>query len=472
MNKINKVVSVALLVSFFSCSPQSGNVKIEKGPLRVSKVNPRYFTDNTGKAVYLTGSHTWDNLVDMGPTDPPEKFDYKNYISFLKKYGHNFTRLWAWELLRWDTKTNKNRPPHNHYVYPHPYERTGPGLALDGKPKFDLTRLNPEYFDRLRERVSIAADSGIYVSVMLFEGWGNQFIKNSFESDPFNPANNINNIDVDLNKDSVALEIHQLAIPEITNIQKEYIKKVIHTVNEFDNVIYEIGNEIHVSSTDWQYEMIRFVKEYEKNMPKQHPVGMTYQHKMGINQTLWDSPADWISPNNDPGSYDKNPEPSDGSKVVLSDTDHLWGIGGNAQWAWKSFMRGLNPIFMDPYESKILSFTKPDTSWVEPLRKAMGHTEKIAKEIDLINMVPDTVLSSTKYCLANNGAEYLVYLPDTVVVLIDLVQGTGLFEVEWIDSADLDVIQGKNVSGGGVVTLTSPFGSPGSLVHLKEVNEK
>jgi hypothetical protein len=307
---------------------------------------------------------------------------------------------------------------------------------------------------------------------MLFEGWGNQFIKNSFESDPFNPNNNINNIDVDLNKDSVALEIHQLAIPEITNIQKEYIRKVIQSVNEFDNVIYEIGNEIHVSSTDWQYEMIRFVKEYEKNMPKQHPVGMTYQHKMGINETLWDSPADWISPNNNPGSYDMNPVASDGSKVVLSDTDHLWGIGGNVQWAWKSFMRGLNPIFMDPYEARILSFTKPDTSWVEPLRKALGYTAKIAEKIDLIEMVPDTVLASTKYCLADNGVEYLIYLPDTVTVAIDLVQDTGLFKVEWIDSDNMNIIQNQKVNGGSVVTLTSPFASLGSLVHLKKVNAK
>jgi hypothetical protein len=33
-----------------------------KGPLRVHPKNPRYFTDGTGRAVYLTGSHTWDNL--------------------------------------------------------------------------------------------------------------------------------------------------------------------------------------------------------------------------------------------------------------------------------------------------------------------------------------------------------------------------------------------------------------------------
>ncbi|MCI0541159.1 MAG: hypothetical protein L0Z50_38645, partial [Verrucomicrobiales bacterium] len=33
-----------------------------KGPLTVLKANPRYFTDGSGKAVYLTGSHNWDTF--------------------------------------------------------------------------------------------------------------------------------------------------------------------------------------------------------------------------------------------------------------------------------------------------------------------------------------------------------------------------------------------------------------------------
>ena len=32
------------------------------GPLRVNPANRRYFTDGSGKAIYLAGSHTWANL--------------------------------------------------------------------------------------------------------------------------------------------------------------------------------------------------------------------------------------------------------------------------------------------------------------------------------------------------------------------------------------------------------------------------
>lgn len=46
------------------------------GPLVVSS-NPRYFTDGTGKAIYLTGMHTWGNLHDFGQDDPPAAFDFE-----------------------------------------------------------------------------------------------------------------------------------------------------------------------------------------------------------------------------------------------------------------------------------------------------------------------------------------------------------------------------------------------------------
>ncbi len=53
------------------------------GPLRVHPTNGRYFTDDRGAAIYLTGSHTWANLQDIGrPGDPP--FPYDEYLDFMQ----------------------------------------------------------------------------------------------------------------------------------------------------------------------------------------------------------------------------------------------------------------------------------------------------------------------------------------------------------------------------------------------------
>jgi len=181
------------------------------GPLRVSAQNPLYLTDGSGRAIYLTGSHTSANLIDKGATDPPSAFDYNAYLDFLKDHNHNFIRLWTWELSKYTANTDGSFI----YAAPLPWSRTGPGVALDGKPKFDLTKFNQPYFDRLRSRLIAAGAQGIYVSIMLFEGWGMFYVQSSWRWDghPFNMANNINGIDGDQNKDGTGLESHTQSWP-------------------------------------------------------------------------------------------------------------------------------------------------------------------------------------------------------------------------------------------------------------------
>ena len=433
------------------------------GPLRVHPTNPRYFTDNGGRAVLLTGSHTWNSLVDIGPEDPPAAFDFDRYVDWMAGYGHNFMRLWTWELTSWDTRGNREKAAKRHHAQPQPWLRTGPGNALDGKPKFDLTKLNDEYFLRLRKRVNAARDRGIYTAVMLFEGWGIQFSPGGWQHHPFHPGNNVNGINGDLDGNGKGLEIHSGRNADITDLQRTYVRKVIDTVNGFDNVLYEISNENHPESTQWQYGMITFIRDHEQTKPKQHPVGMTFQHKGGSNRALFDSPADWISPN-PTGGYRDDPPAADGSKVIVNDTDHLWGIGGNAGWVWKSFLRGMNPIFMDPYDGVVLARgAGPD--WAEAVRKTMGQALTWSRGVDLAAMIPHNDLASSTYCLAQHGIEYLVYLPaGTKSVTVALP--AGAFDPTWFDpGTGQDTPQKSFEHTGGERTFASPS-KEDAVLHL------
>src|ERR1700704_5977495 len=60
------------------------------GPLRRFAANPRYFTANGKTAVYLTGAHTWPEVVDRGSSSPPPKFDYLGFLNKLRSWHHNF----------------------------------------------------------------------------------------------------------------------------------------------------------------------------------------------------------------------------------------------------------------------------------------------------------------------------------------------------------------------------------------------
>lgn len=426
---------------FLTCVTQGAP---SNGPLSRCSENPRYFADRDGQAILLTGSHVWYNLVDMGPQDPPKPFDYPAYLDWLTEYNHNFMRLWAWEMVQWDTRGNSasiRNETTTFYVQPHPWPRTGPGAALDGKPRFDLTRFDPDYFSRLKDRVTTARDRGIYVSVMLFEGWAMQRIENGWKLHPFHPANNINDVNGDANGDGEGLEVHELVSNKVTTIQKAYVRKVVETVNALDNVLYEISNENHPESTAWQYAMIDFIRECEKDMPFQHPIGMTFQFKGGTNQTLFDSPADWISPNPE-GGYRDNPPAGDGRKVIVSDTDHLWGIGGNRAWLWKSVTRGLNPIFMDPYDGVILG--QRFHSKFEAIRRDMGQALRFSQRMDLNRCQPQPDLASTGYCLADPGKAYLVYQPQAGRP-VTLTLEPGQYAIEWFDLKNEKTISEKPI---------------------------
>jgi spore germination protein YaaH/predicted DNA-binding transcriptional regulator AlpA len=423
------------------------------GPLHVSIENPRYFADPSGRIVYLTGSHTWSNLQDMGNTDPPPAFDYAAYLKFLKDHHHNFIRLWIVEHA-WD-------PGDGNRITPLPWLRTGPGNALDGKPKFDLSRLDPAFFERLRQRVQAARDQSIYVSIMLFDDWSTENA-GPWKAHPFHAGNNVNGIDGDPNHDGLGLEFHTLQSSNITRLQEAYVRKVVETVNDLDNVLYEVANETGVSK-EWQYHFIRYIKRFEQSKPKQHPLGMTVAWPVleVDNASLFASPADWISPNAD-GGYKEDPPAADGRKVILTDTDHLWGEGGDVQWVWKSFCRGLNPLYMDRIAS-LTGDARGDIPGAESVRNAMGATRLLAQHVNLAGMSPHGELSSTHYCLANPSVEYLVYQPKPGdAVALELKAGT--YRYEWLNpSTGASTENGRFDALDGKREFKAPFEGESAL---------
>jgi hypothetical protein len=492
-----------------SSGPLSGP-EAAAGPLVVSAANPRYFTLASDaadrKAVYLTGSHINNNFHDgMGPgadcPETPEQFDYPAYLAFLKNHGHNFIRLWRWEQFR-----GYLPGADVHFcMTPQPWPRTGPGTATDGKPKFDLSQFDPAYFDRLRERVIAAGNQGIYVSVMLFEGFSLHLTAppDNVAGHPFYAANNVNDIGITSIIDYQVLPLD----PRVQALQEAYIRTVVDTVYDLPNVLYEVANESSGvdadsvqlpdgtssptpvgDSTQWQYWVIDVVKQYERRMGyDKHPVGMTFQYPVAnqskANEVLFKSPADWISPGFDdttkPGSgrWLTNPPAGDGTKVVISDTDHYSPFKADALWAWKSFLRGHNPVLYDlgivgGVNPPDPSAGEPSYESFEPARYAMGDTLRFAERMKLIDMAPRGDLSSTGYALANRGEEYLVLQPSETADSFTVTLEAGAYTAEWYSVTGRETKRaGKvTVEGEGSASFTAPFAEAGPVVlYLKHI---
>lgn len=432
---------------------------IINGVLRRNTTNPRYFTDNSGKSIYLTGSHVWNNLQDFKGSgvswwwlpnilsrEPTHELGFNEYLNFLVAHNHNFIRMWMQEFTQ-DISTKET-------ISPLPWMRTGPGNANDELPKFDLDRYNQSYFDRLRNYVIAAGNKGIYVSIMLFGGmWGTEHIEN-WAAHSSNIDNNINGINGDPNNDDLGNGTNELYTLYLTNaLQKEkaYINKLVDTVNDLDNVLYEVANECRSWNTPWQYEIINYLKNYESTKPKQHPIGMTGYSEIP-DSDLVNSPADWTSPSNYGGDYKSNPPVANGNKVLIIDSDHLWGLGGNPSWVWKSFMRGLNPIWMEN-----IMMSSGDLPDAVAIRSAMGHTLTYANKTNLNYMIPtaNTSICSTGYCLFNQGKQYLIYQPDIGSFIVNIPPNT--YQYEWFRPLTGSIVNSGNITIEGQHTFTAPF---------------
>jgi hypothetical protein len=302
---------------------------------------------------------------------------------------------------------------------------------------------------------------------MLFEGWELQFSPAPFnwKTHPFNRANNINAIDGDVNGDGSGIEVHTLENPAVTAVQEQYVRKVIDTIGDFDNVLFEIANESGGHSTDWQYSVIELIKRYEaESGGKRHPVGMTFQWIGGENTALLESEADWISPRG--GEYLEDPPTADGRKVILFDNDHMCGVCPGEDYVWKSFFRGHNPIYMDPLTGD--NPVHADESAVpayEDARVAMMHTLRLARRIDLTRMRPHSDLASTTYALADPGIEYLVYAPNREQFSVDLRGADGTLVGRWLDVTTGTWSSGPTVNGGQWIEFAAPV-ETGAVLSL------
>ena len=448
-------------------------------PLRASTNNPNYFTDGEGRAVYLTGSHTWNDFQDWGTDDSPRPFDFAAYVKMLVAHHHNFTLLWQTELPAFrGLPTQANASP-DFFVTPQPWLRTGPGDASDGKPKFDLTKFNQGYFDRLRARVRALHAAGIYAGVYLFSGeW---LLRFRFEGDgyPLTGSNNVNGID-----DGGGVKSVTMSAPNaITGIQETLVRKLIDTLNDLPNVLWIVSQEAPPGSAWWNHHLIRFTRAYEAAKPLQHPIGFGVLAN-NDDATILNSDADWIAP-----AAKISPTRSCGSgtptcKVNINDSDHsyfgMWNDSAqvNRNYFWINFTQGNQTLFMDPYvvfyprENRNLPpspvhgiGSAPDPRW-DNVRETMGYIRACAERLNLAAMAPRGDLSSTHHALVDAAParpEFLVYAPAGGTFTVNLSSVDGQLAVEWINPATGIKTAGAAVRGGSTLTFTPPFGGDAVL---------
>jgi hypothetical protein len=178
---------------------------------------------------------------------------------------------------------------------------------------------------------------------------------------------------------------------------------------------------------------------------------------------LWDSPADWISPPGDP----RAPPANAGAKVVLWDTDHLCGLCGSPEAVWSAFARGLNPVFMDPFDSTAPGmdihlgpeYRADSPSW-QGIRRAIGQTRVLAARLDRAATRPMPDMATTGFCLADlsgDSPSYLVLQPYRGSFVVNLSAGKAPLRADWLQIHTGLRYPGARVDAGSARGLVAPF---------------
>lgn len=268
-----------------------------------------------GKLLKLAGNHTWNTVQPIaGKT-----------VSIDRLTG-NFTRLWTIETRGANFNTNAN------------WTSATPGVARisDGPWKKDGS-LNSNYYDNLEKVVKQAERRDIVTGVCLFEHTLQVFFDQGWENHPFNGLG-----------PNAPDQIHTKG--KWNQYQRAHVKEVVKTLEPYNNVIFEVGNEMHRNSIKWfQPKVVEWVQKFTDK-----PVGVSYASAVYRDQSwMTKVGADFIIPGNGARAGGVRKLPGFKGPQIL-DTDHAWPLNSNVSGLQTATSQGRPIWLMDGFDGTML----------------------------------------------------------------------------------------------------------------------
>ena len=466
MKRIILLVLVAAAASSISvaglaAAQPDGNPPAGKA-LAIYPANPAYFESPDGKPVVMIGDYEASPTAPTGvPMDP--NYDYGLFFDTLKENGLNFAKVWInyGVEAEYDSETSFDD---YHRFNLLPYLRTGPGLANDGRPKYDLTQFNPYYFERMAAACAAARARGIYLHLVLIDGWIFR-VPALWKFHAYNVDNNVNRVDGDPKRTGMSTDPEQgscsLDNLQVLEVEKAYLRRIVDAVNDFDNLLFEVSNENYYN-LEWELSMASFVHEYEKGKPRQHLVmpldlpdhdygGVTYGAEAKNDHTKsWKT---W-----DLGQLHDRLLAARGLKQpLIYDTD---GIESNdnpiqRKGFWTAFASGGHVDYTDYSFQPEIGGDERGLRRAE-LRRQLGHLAGFTRQVRFWEMHPaDLVRAGDAYALVS-PREAVIYLPDGGNVEVDLNGMMGALRAKWFNPRNGLSSQLSAVTGGKTRSFAAP----------------
>jgi hypothetical protein len=489
-----KIAIASLLFALVSAG--SARLFAQTGePLRLHPSNPHYFLFRGKPTVLITSGEHYGSVVNG-------EFDYRKYLAALAADGMNFTRIFGGSYVEvpatsFGIKRNTLAPQPGRLVAP--WMRSDIDGYAGGGNKFDLTRWNPEYFARYRDFLAQAAKAGIVVEISLFSSTYGDV---QWTVSPFNSANNVNNTDLSDWKKVTTLENG-----ELLKFQEEYVRKLVHEANGFDNVIFEIQNEpwsdrpalanvvnpylqkpardnfpnavdlADEASIAWQSRVAEWISSEEATLPNKHLIAQNYCNFYFPVRTLLPQASilnfHYAYPQAALDNYGLD-------KAIGYDETGFLGRGDQAylRQAWNFLLAGGGTFDGLDYSFSVGHENGDDTEPNGPgggsaaLRRQLSILQKFLQRFSLTEMRPDREVVKhagglSARVLSSPGRDYAIYLDGNGPAELSLELPKGRYAAEWMNPATGALLHKESFAhSGGAKALESPRFVDGVALRL------
>jgi hypothetical protein len=355
--------------------------------------------------------------------------------------------------------------------YELPFKRTGgDALGWDGLSKYDLTKYNPWYWDRLDQFAKLAERKGL---VLLHN---NYFQHNIIEAGahyvdfPWRTANNVNDTGFPEpppfagdKRVFLAEQFYDVSQPTRRALHRAYIRKCLDSFADDPNVIQLTGEEFTGPLHFVQFWLDTIAEWQRDNAGKHETIGLSATKDVQdailaeaersklvsvVEMKYW-----WYT---DGGAYD----PPGGQSLSPRQQQRVWkGKKNRSDSATARQIREYRNKFPD--KAIVCDYDGLD-GWIALAAGASAPPIKGAVNSQLLSALPkmkpyepmSTRLASDQYALAEVGQNYLVCSLREPTVKLDL-PGGAKYAVHWIDRRG-EVSEAAPVDGGTVQTFTPP----------------
>lgn len=426
-------------------------------PIKLHPENGHYFLWRGKPTILITSAEHYGAVLNRS-------FDYKKYLPTLKSHGFNLTRTFSGAYCEPDKafkiKNNTLSPAENALVCP--WARSGEAGYANGGNKFDLTKWDGEYFKRLKSFIRTAAKNGVVVELVLFCPF---YEDTMWNLSPMNIANNINGVG-DMHRN----EVYTLKHPDLLEIQKRMVRKIVRTLKGFDNLYYEICNEPYFGGVtlEWQKVIADTIVETEKELGVKHLIAQNIANKsakiedpnpnVSIFNFHYAKPPVAVSEN-----YNLN-------KVIGDDET---GFSGSEPKPYRIEVWDFIVAGGGIYNNLDYSFTvgaEDGTAQIDApggggvvFRKQLEILKDFINSFDFIKMRPDGSVvkelpdNVTVQVLSEPGRAYALYINGSGLKNLTVEIPPGSYRHEWIDTKTAKVLSEKPLTHpGGRVKLSVP----------------